>query len=119
VVSRILISAVLFLSASAVSAFAQDNAGLIEDGRAIAVTQCGSCHALDHEKRSPRADAPAFRKIAKRYRFPVLAEELMEGIKLGHPDMPQFQLAPRGVDSLIAYLRSIQENPKRAKKPKS
>jgi mono/diheme cytochrome c family protein len=84
-------------------------ADMIADGRDIAVNQCSRCHGIDHDKTSPRADAPPFATIGRRYRFPVLADELMEGVKLGHPDMPKFELQPTGVDSLIAYLRSIQE----------
>jgi mono/diheme cytochrome c family protein len=84
-------------------------ADMIADGRDIAVNQCSRCHGIDHDKTSPRADAPPFATISQRYRIPVLADELMEGVKLGHPDMPKFELQPTGVDSLIAYLRSIQE----------
>jgi mono/diheme cytochrome c family protein len=93
------------------------NADLIAEGRAVAVSQCGSCHALDLNTQSPRADAPAFRTIGKRYRFPVLEEELIQGIKLGHPDMPKFQLSPLGVDALIAYLRSLQEADRTSAQP--
>lgn len=88
---------------------AQSRADMIADGRAIAVVQCGGCHGLDHELKSPRPDAPPMRVIGRRYSFPVLSEELIQGIKLGHPDMPRFELSPRGVDSLIAYLGGIQQ----------
>jgi mono/diheme cytochrome c family protein len=84
------------------------SADMIADGRAVAESQCGRCHALDRGLSSPRPDAPPFSVIAQRYKFPVLEEELIEGVKLGHPDMPQFQFPPRGVDALIAYLRSVQ-----------
>ncbi len=83
----------------------------ILDGRAVAEEQCGSCHAPGVEGDSPRADAPVFRTILSRYRADTLTEELISGIKLGHPDMPQFELNPQGVDSLIAYLKSIQQPP--------
>lgn len=83
----------------------------IEDGRAVAEEQCGRCHAPGVEGDSPRADAPPFRTILSRYRADTLTEELISGIKVGHPDMPQFELNPQGVDSLIAYLKSIQTPP--------
>jgi mono/diheme cytochrome c family protein len=87
---------------------AQQADGMIADGRAIAARQCGDCHALDNSLRSPRSDAPPMRTIGALYSFPVLEEELLNGIKLGHPDMPRFEFPPRGVDALIAYLRSLQ-----------
>lgn len=81
------------------------------DGRAIATEQCGGCHAVGATGASPRADAPPFRTILSRYRSDALTEDLINGIKIGHPDMPTFALNPQGVDSLLAYLRAIQTPP--------
>ncbi len=86
----------------------------IEDGRLLAERDCSRCHAVERRGASPRPDAPVFRHILSRYRAGVLEDELVEGIKLGHPDMPQFKLNPKSVDSLIAYLRSIQQPHHRA-----
>ncbi len=94
-------------------AYASDNSttgnqGKLEDGRLLATKQCSGCHAIGKHGASSRSDAPVFRHILSRYRSDVLQEELVEGIKVGHPDMPQFQLNPAAVDALIVYLRSIQ-----------
>jgi len=86
-------------------------ATIIEDGRAIAEAQCAGCHAVGAFGASPRGDAPPFRTILTRYRADVLEEELDNGIKLGHPDMPKFQLNPQGASALLAYLQSIQAPP--------
>lgn len=96
-------------TAFAAAAYAQPDTDLIEDGRAIAQAQCATCHGVDAALKSPRPDAPPLRLIGRQYSFPVLEEELIQGIKLGHPDMPRFEFAPRGVDALIVYLRSIQD----------
>ncbi|MBI1330501.1 MAG: c-type cytochrome [Alphaproteobacteria bacterium] len=88
-----------------------------EDGHLLAERQCSTCHAIGRKGASPRPDAPVFRTILRRYRADVLEQELVEGIKLGHPDMPLFQLNPAAVDDLIAYLKSIQQRPKSRKKP--
>ncbi|MGE0044721.1 MAG: cytochrome c [Hyphomonadaceae bacterium] len=79
----------------------------IADGRVIAETQCARCHAVGMLDESPRPDAPVFRTILSRYSAEALSEELINGIQVAHP-MPDFQFNPQGVDSLIAYLRSIQ-----------
>jgi mono/diheme cytochrome c family protein len=79
-----------------------------EDGRAIAEAQCGRCHATGPSGGSPNPKSPPFRVILSRYKENVLSEELREGIRIGHPDMPEIQLEPQGVDALIAYLKSIQ-----------
>lgn len=83
-------------------------ADVVRDGREIAETQCGTCHATGETGASPRADAPVFRHVLARYKAEPLSEALITGIKVGHPDMPLFEMNPKGVDSLIAYLKSIQ-----------
>lgn len=83
---------------------------LASDGRAIAEAQCASCHAVGEYGESPVAAAPPFRTILSGYRAEVLEEELIAGIRVAHP-MPEFQFNPQGVDALVAYLRSIQQEP--------
>ena len=90
---------------------AGQNADLVRDGRAIAETQCSRCHAVGAGGASPRADAPVFRHVLSRYQAEPLSDALIAGIKVGHPDMPLFEMTPQGADSLIAYLRSIQSPP--------
>lgn len=80
----------------------------VHDGAEVAQRECSMCHAIGKIGVSPRSDAPVFRKILSRYHSETLESELIEGIKLGHPDMPRFQLNPKAVDDLIVYLKSIQ-----------
>jgi cytochrome c len=80
---------------------------LIADGRALAEAECSGCHAVGEFGESPLQPAPTFRTLLSRYQPDVLEEELIQGIHIAHP-MPQFQFNPQGVDSLIAYLKSIQ-----------
>lgn len=87
-----------------------DNAALVDDGRAIAEAQCAGCHAVGEYGDSPNPASPTFRTVLSRYRADVLEEELINGIQVAHP-MPNFQFNPQGADALVAYLRSIQENP--------
>ena len=84
---------------------------LIADGRAIAEDQCSRCHAVGTSGVSLHPNAPVFRTILSRYAEDALANDLAEGIRIGHPDMPRIALRPEGVDALIAYLKSIQEKP--------
>lgn len=78
-----------------------------EDGRAIAESQCATCHAVRLDGQSPNPNAPVFRHILARYNEQALTEELIAGIQVAHP-MPTFQFNPQGADALVAYLRSIQ-----------
>ena len=77
-------------------------------GRAIAENICSTCHAIGLEGPSPHRDAIPFRDLSKHYPIEDLAEPLAEGIMVGHPDMPVFAFEPDHIDSLIAYIESIQ-----------
>ena len=81
---------------------------MVAEGREIAVTQCGSCHAVGRNDDSPRGDAPPLRLAFERYDSAALAGNLMIGVHVGHPDMPVFHMGPRAVDSLVEYLYSIR-----------
>jgi cytochrome c len=96
------------LAGSALAKPALDQA-TITDGKLVAQRECSSCHAIGVEGASPRSDAPPFRIILSRYHGDTLETELVQGIKLGHPDMPVFQLNPKAVDDLVGYLKSIQQ----------
>lgn len=71
-------------------------------------TNCSKCHAVGRFGESPLAVAPPFRTLHENYPVEDLAEALAEGIVVGHPSMPQFQLDPAQVDDVIAYLKSLE-----------
>jgi mono/diheme cytochrome c family protein len=83
-------------------------ADLVSDGKAIAEAECGACHATGRDDAGPRADAPPLRYVLAHYPSEPLADAFVEGLKVGHPDMPLFEMNPQGVDALLAYLQSIQ-----------
>ncbi len=101
----------LSLAACAGQEPSAEQAALISDGRDIADAHCAACHAVGSFADSPSAAAPPFRKILSHYSEANLQDDLTAGIQIAHP-MPTFQINPQGVDALIAYLRTIQENPK-------
>jgi mono/diheme cytochrome c family protein len=77
-------------------------------GERIAEARCASCHAIGRTGASPRANAPAFRDLHRRYPVDQLAESLAEGIVTGHPDMPEQSFDRAEVEAFIAYLRSLE-----------
>jgi len=95
---------------------AEENLGLtglpiaeeVELGRQIASSQCADCHGIDGED-ARRTDAPALRYVLADYDGDALAEDFRDGLKVGHPEMPQFQFGPKSTDLLLSYLMSIQE----------
>jgi mono/diheme cytochrome c family protein len=83
--------------------------GEAERGRAFAQAHCARCHAIGPSGESPLPKAPPFRTLHQRYPVEYLTEALAEGLRTGHPAMPQFdELEPEQVDDLIAYLKSLE-----------
>jgi cytochrome c len=82
--------------------------GSAEEGRRLAEINCSTCHAIGLTGESRHPMAPPFRTLSQNYPLNSLEEAFAEGILVGHPDMPDFQLEPAQIDHLIAYLNSIQ-----------
>jgi hypothetical protein len=45
--------------------------------------------------------------FAARGKVDELQEALAEGIVVGHPDMPEFELAPKQIAAFLSYLKSL------------
>jgi mono/diheme cytochrome c family protein len=78
-------------------------------GEQVAVQYCGACHATGKTGVSPNAKSPVFRSILAKQPAGAIAEDLREGLHIGHKTMPRVQLLPEDVDALMSYLISIQE----------
>lgn len=98
--------ALALLAAGAVAVRATE-ADLVARGHALAVRNCGACHAVAREGESPLPAAPPFRTLKTHYPVETLAESLAEGIISGHPEMPERAFAPEEIDALIAYLETL------------
>lgn len=90
----------------AAPAFAGDRQ--VERGRTLARTECARCHAVGRTGASPLPQAPPFRSLHRRYPVEDLGEALTEGIRTGHPSMPEFRFDPDQAEALIAYLKSLE-----------
>lgn len=80
----------------------------ISAGRDVAVLRCSQCHALDGISHSPNPSAPPMAKLLERYDADMLASDLIDGIRVGHDEMPDFDLQVIEADALVAYLKSLR-----------
>lgn len=81
------------------------------EGYRIAKEHCASCHAIDATSASPRSEAPPLRTILAVVPESMLTDHLIEGVRIGHDEMPRFDFTVRAADALVAYLKSIQTAP--------
>ena len=80
----------------------------VRQGETLARTNCARCHAIGRVGASPLPAAPPFRELHTRYPVEDLGEALTEGIRTGHPSMPEFRFDPDQAEDLIAYLKSLE-----------
>jgi len=70
-------------------------------GSALAREHCAPCHAIDNTSESPRAAAPPFRELRLKYAISDLQRPLTQG------PHARFQFEPSQIESLMAYLKTL------------
>jgi mono/diheme cytochrome c family protein len=99
------------LAALSLSTAARSQEVSLTAGRELAHARCSRCHAVDRTGASPNPRAPHFRDLGARFPFDGLREALMQGMIVGHPEMPIVHLGQAESGDLIAYMRALQERP--------
>ena len=77
-------------------------------GQTFVRANCSTCHAIDKVSASPLKIAPPFRELHLRYPVESLQEALVEGIRTGHVNMPEFRLDPGQASDVIAFLKTLE-----------
>lgn len=80
---------------------------ITERGRDIAMTRCGTCHAIGPTGDSPHKIAPAFRTLHADYPIEMLSRAMRTGVVSGHDEMPMFEFSRVEIDALLAYIDSL------------
>jgi cytochrome c len=79
----------------------------IEQGRILVQANCARCHNLEKTGDSPSPPAPPFRVISKMYKASDIEEALVEGIVVGHPAMPEFEMTGEQAAAVAAFIDSL------------
>jgi mono/diheme cytochrome c family protein len=95
-------------AALAIPAIASAQSPAEQRGQTFVRANCSRCHSIDKVSPSPLHVAPPFRDLHLRYKVDVLAEAFAEGIRTGHPSMPEFRLDPGQIGDVIAFLKSLE-----------
>ncbi|WP_306257218.1 cytochrome c [Pararhizobium sp. IMCC21322] len=100
----------LALPAVAASHLNNDELKSVLRGQTLAQDRCATCHEVGSEGTSTHPEAVPFRYIARLYPVENLEEAFAEGIYVGHPDMPTFELSVDDLTDLLNYLKAVQED---------
>lgn len=74
------------------------------DGKELLERNCGRCHAVSVDARSPLKDAPNLWIVLRSYPSERLEFELAEGIGSRHEAMPQVQFSSDEIARIQTYL---------------
>jgi tetratricopeptide (TPR) repeat protein len=96
---------------SAAGNIAAQSSHRIAEGRRIAEKNCAWCHAIGPKGDSPNKQAPRFRDIQARHPILALREPITRAIVTPHDAMPKLGLTQPQIDSMIAYINSLQSAP--------
>jgi mono/diheme cytochrome c family protein len=105
--ARIAIAGAVALAWFTGGAFAQSSPAA-QRGLTFVRANCAQCHAVGRADPSPLGVAPPFRTLHERYQVESLTRPLLEGLKTGHPSMPEFRVDPGQAADVIAYLKTLE-----------
>jgi cytochrome c len=77
-------------------------------GQTLVRANCNRCHSTDKASPSPLKIAPPFRDLHLRYPVEDLQESLVEGIRTGHDNMPEFRFDVGQATDIIAFIKSLE-----------
>jgi mono/diheme cytochrome c family protein len=86
--------------------------GEADAAKAIIHEHCVGCHEVpgyERERNTPALEAPSFPEMAADPGT-YTAERLRRFLQQPHWPMGQFQLSPRDIDNLLAFIQSVDAN---------
>jgi len=98
---------VILLGLYAAPAAHAGGATVVDLGRELAELNCAGCHNIEVTGDSPFEAAPPFRTIPSKYDPSELEEAFVEGIVVGHPAMPEWEMTAEQASALSAYIASL------------
>lgn len=99
-------SALVLLVVSAPLARADDTES-IKSGQELAQLLCMKCHAISGPGPGPEEKSPPFSTLSNKLGIEGLADQLLEGLPLGHDPMPKWEFSEQQAEDLLLYIEYI------------
>ncbi len=103
----ILTTVLLALSPCLAAADDQENTASIKRGHELAQLLCMRCHAITGTLPGPEEKAPPFATLVEKLTIEGVADQLLEGLPLGHDPMPQWEFSEQQAEDLLLYIDYI------------
>ena len=80
-----------------------------DKGRMLLEQNCGRCHGVMGDQKSPLKQAPNLSVVLGAWPNEELELELADGVGSRHRDMPQVQFSPEEITSIYYFLHGGEE----------
>jgi mono/diheme cytochrome c family protein len=110
-------TALLLLGMSVPLAHAQDDMASIKRGLEMAQLLCMRCHAISGPGPGPNEKSPPFSTLVDKLTLEGVADQILEGLPLGHEPMPQWEFSEQQAEDLLLYIEYIGQNKTLESKP--
>jgi len=98
---------ILALTISQAPARTDDEAASIQRGKELAQLLCTRCHAIEGPGPGPEEKSPPFSTLVPNLTLEGVADQLLEGLPLGHDPMPKWGFSEQQAIDLLLYIESV------------
>jgi len=103
---KIVLAGVLLLTMP-ILAQADDDTASIKRGHELAQLLCMRCHAITGPGPGPNEKSPPFTTLIPKLGLEGVADQLLEGLPMGHDPMPKWEFSEQQAEDLLLYLDYI------------
>jgi mono/diheme cytochrome c family protein len=84
-----------------------DDTASIKRGHELAQLLCMRCHAITGPGPGPEEKSPPFATLVDRLSLEGVADQLLEGLPMGHDPMPKWEFSEQQAEDLLRYIEYI------------
>jgi len=99
--------AILAITTGQIPARGEDDTTSIVRGQELAQLLCKRCHAIAGPGPGKEEKSPPFSTLIAKLTLEGVADQLLEGLLMGHDPMPQWQFSERQGEDLLFYIDSV------------
>lgn len=100
-------AAAVFVIATSTSLVHADDTASIKRGLELAQLLCMKCHAISGPGPGPEEKSPPFSTLTTKLGLEGVADQLLEGLPMGHEPMPKWEFSEQQAEDLLLYIEFI------------
>lgn len=98
---------ILAMTVSQTPARADNDATSIQRGKELAQLLCARCHAIEGPGPGEEEKSPPFSTLVPNLTLEGVADQLLEGLPMGHDPMPKWEFSEQQALDLLLYIESV------------